>query len=155
MNWVVRQCNRAKLATEVHVATDSEEVAEALSAETCCVHQTDPTHQSGSDRVAEVAEKLQHEFIINVQGDEPFVSPTDIDAVIGALGEFGHDIVTLRTSATDSDVQDPNAVKIALGEKDRALIFLAPIPFQHPATKHDPNIYWRHIGLYGYRRSAC
>ena len=82
---------------------------EALSAETCCVHQTDPTHQwKRSGRRGRG--KLQHEFTINVQGDEPFVSPTDIDAVISA-GEFGHDIVTLRTSATDSDVQDPNAVR--------------------------------------------
>jgi 3-deoxy-D-manno-octulosonate cytidylyltransferase len=155
VNWVVRQCRRANSASDVFVATDSAEIEEALQAEDCRVIQTNPEHQSGSDRVAEVAMGLKHDFIINVQGDEPFVSPSDIDAVIAALNEFGHDVVTLRTQAEAHEIDNPNAVKIALGHEDRALYFSrAPIPCRHPSRSIDPTMYWRHIGLYGYRREA-
>lgn len=155
VNWVVRQCRRSLSASDVLVATDSREIEEALKDEDCRVVQTNPEHQSGSDRVAEVAQSLNHDFIINVQGDEPFVSPRDIDAVIAALNAYGHDIVTLRTSADNAELANPNAVKIALGHQDRALYFSrAPIPFKHPSQTADATMYWRHIGLYGYRREA-
>ena len=155
VNWVVRQCRRAKCADDIFVATDSEEIEEALKNEDCRVVQTNPEHQSGSDRVAEVANGIDHDFIINVQGDEPFVSPRDIDAVIKALRDFGHDVVTLRTPAEDHELDNPNTVKIALGHQDRALYFSrAPIPFRHPSRPNDSTMYWRHIGLYGYRREA-
>ena len=155
VTWVVRQCNRSKLAQDVFVATDSEDIASALRTENCTVVSTSPTHQSGSDRVAEVAASLEHALVVNVQGDEPFVSPSDIDSVIETLIRDGHDIVTLRTLATTDEVNDPNAVKIAMGESQRALYFSrAPIPFRHPSLKEDKADYWRHIGLYGYRRAA-
>lgn len=155
VNWVVRQCKRSEHASKVIVATDSIEIEAALEEEECTVVQTALSHSSGSDRVAEVAKSLTQEFIINVQGDEPFVSPGDIDSVIMSLRDHGSDIVTLRASAEQADLDNPNVVKIALGANDRALYFSrAAIPFRHPSKSPDPALYWRHIGLYGYRRDS-
>ena len=143
------------LFEEVVVATDSDLIFKEISDNGGQVQMTRKDHQCGSDRIAEAASRMDADLVVNVQGDEPFVSPSDIDSVIETLIRDGHDIVTLRTLATTDEVNDPNAVKIAMGESQRALYFSrAPIPFRHPSLKEDKADYWRHIGLYGYRRAA-
>src|SRR5262249_44822242 len=84
LRHVVERCLEAKSLAEVIVATDDERIREAMK-DFCRVEMTSPNHPSGSDRIAEVASRLDCEAVINVQGDEPLIEPAVINSVAGAL----------------------------------------------------------------------
>lgn len=144
----------------VIVATDAEEIAAVVRERGGEVAMTRADHPSGTDRVAEVAERpdcAAFDVIVNVQGDEPFV-PTD--AIMGAAdivrsGRFS--LATCATRAKADAVENPDVVKVVCGDDRRALYFSrAPIPFlrdKGDRALRDVNIF-HHLGLYAYSRAA-
>jgi 3-deoxy-manno-octulosonate cytidylyltransferase (CMP-KDO synthetase) len=142
----------ARRVDAVLVATDDERVAEAVSAFGGTAVMTLATHESGTDRLAEVAAHLECDVVINVQGDEPMLSADAIDAAAALVVDDGHDMGTLRKRLTDpDDLQNPAVVKLVVDASGRALYFSrSPIPFVRPGHPQPPM--WRHLGLYAYRR---
>jgi len=144
----------ASAADAVYIATDDERiraVAEGFGARVCM---TSSTHQSGTDRIQEVASNLQlppEYIVVNVQADEPLIPPAVINQVAVNLGshpEVG--IATLCEVISDAQqIEDSNAVKVVMSRQGRALYFSRSIiPWR--ATADDRNCY-RHIGIYAYR----
>lgn len=151
---VVEQARKCRNVREVIVATDDRRIADALQPlGTLCV-MTSPDHQSGTDRVAEVARGLADDIIVNVQGDEPEIEPETIDALIDRLAGSSDDMATAATPfAPTADPEDPNLVKVVLDAAGRALYFSrAPIPFHRDSTSPGSVPYHLHLGIYAYRR---
>ena len=145
------------------VATDSEEVADICRALGAPVEMTSPDHPSGTDRVAEVADRLEYrdfEFIANVQGDEPLLKEAHVRATIDLVREGRWDVGTCATPLnTDAARTDASVVKVARAASGRALYFSrAPIPFKRnekpvgEELEREP--FLRHIGIYSYTRAA-
>jgi 3-deoxy-manno-octulosonate cytidylyltransferase (CMP-KDO synthetase) len=109
---------------------------------------TSPHHVSGTERVAEVAESLSSPYIINIQGDEPLIRPEMIDDLISAMDQEEAPMATLATRVDDlSLLEDQNIVKVVTDQQGLALYFSrSPLPFQ------SSDFFYRHIGIYGYRR---
>jgi 3-deoxy-manno-octulosonate cytidylyltransferase (CMP-KDO synthetase) len=149
---VVERCRRARGIAELLVATDDARIRDALAPTGVRVEMTSPEHASGTDRVAEVARKLEASALINVQGDEPLIEPAAIEELAGIL-RTGVPMATLCRPAHDGeDLSDPNLVKVVLDAKGNALYFSRePIP--HYRGGRPPNtISFVHVGLYGYQR---
>jgi 3-deoxy-manno-octulosonate cytidylyltransferase (CMP-KDO synthetase) len=142
-------------AAEVVVATDSEEIDAVCRQFGARVEMTADTHASGTDRIAEVAERLawaDDRIVINVQGDEPLIPPALIDQVAGLLGSDSRaDIATLMTPLCDEDeYRDPNMAKVVTDRSGAAIYFSrAPIPATRDGKA--PKVARRHIGIYAYR----
>jgi 3-deoxy-manno-octulosonate cytidylyltransferase (CMP-KDO synthetase) len=144
------------------IATDSDEVAAAARQNGAEAVLTRPDHPSGTDRVAEVAAKRDFagfDAILNVQGDEPFISA---DAVRGALAMLrsGFDIGTAAVAATPAILTEPSVVKVVFADDGRALYFSrAPIPYQREGKDANDTALvrehvWQHVGVYAYTRDA-
>ena len=118
---------------------------------------TDAAHQSGTDRVGEVAaraEFLSYDVLVNIQGDEPFLSR---EALAGSLGrvEQGDDIGTAAAPLDPALVADPSRVKVVIDADGRALYFSrAVIPYVRETNASRRQLYWQHIGIYAYTRPA-
>ncbi|HOQ32795.1 MAG TPA: 3-deoxy-manno-octulosonate cytidylyltransferase [Candidatus Hydrogenedens sp.] len=154
---VYRQAKKAKYVGEVLVATDDERIQSALEPMGVPVIMTRADHASGTDRIAEVAEKRTEEIIVNVQGDEPLLPPECIDSTIKPLLEDTQlQMSTACRNITDpSWIQNPNIVKVITNQKGHAIYFSrSPIPYirDEEQRKNIEGIYWQHIGLYVYRR---
>jgi len=136
------------------VATDDTRIADALAGYDCEVCQTRSDHQSGSDRLAEVVEKLsipEGDIIVNVQGDEPLVPGRLINEVAASLAKADDAVMaTAAKKITDlSDIDNPNVVKVVFDRTGRALYFSrAPIPYARNVRAASA---WHHIGIYAYR----
>ena len=141
------------------IATDSEEVAAAARQNGAEAVLTAADHASGTDRVAEVAglrEFAPFEAVVNVQGDEPFISAA---AVRGALDMLRRrfEIGTAAVAATPAILGEPSVVKVVIADDGRALYFSrAPIPFLRESRDEDVlrERVWQHIGVYAYTRDA-
>lgn len=144
-------------AEKVVVATDSQEIAEVLHKEGAEVIITNPSHQSGTDRIYEALNKLDKEksykYIINLQGDLPNISSDIINLGIDNIRNTEADILTYCREIDDPiDVGNPNIVKIATHkEKNNELNALY---FSRSAIPYGANIYFEHIGIYIYKRDA-
>jgi len=150
-------------AAEVIVATDDQRICDAVEAFGGRAMMTAPTHQSGTERLAEVIEYLalaDREIVVNVQGDEPFIPPEIIRQVADNLANQRQAPMATLAVAIDTvdDVFNPNSVKVVTDANGYALYFSrAPIPYdrEHFAKQQTgavaTNTYWRHIGIYGYR----
>lgn len=152
--WVHERA-QASGAAEVLVATDDERVAEAARAHGARVEMTGAHHQSGTDRAAEVAERLgwpAERIVVNVQGDEPLVPPELIAQVARLLaGRAEAAIATLTTPIErPEELTDPSTAKVISDRNGRALYFSrAPIPWSRDGER--PELPRRHVGLYAYR----
>ncbi|MEX2016330.1 MAG: 3-deoxy-manno-octulosonate cytidylyltransferase [Candidatus Hydrogenedentales bacterium] len=149
---------RARLVAETVIATDDARVVDAVAPYGCRVVMTRPDHPSGTDRIAEVAERYRAEIIVNVQGDEPLIDPATIDATIRPLLEQDElPMATARVRLSEwEDVHSPHVVKVVCDAHGRALYFSrAAIPFVRDAAdfRTTPDCYWQHVGLYVYRRA--
>ena len=142
---------------KVIIATDDSRIQEAANLFGAESFMTSPDHPSGTDRIWEVAAQLpDYNWILNVQGDEPLIDPTHLDAAISTIQCHPQaDIITLVTPLTDVESwQDPNIVKAVIAENGQALYFSrAAIPY-HRDEPGLPAHVFRHIGLYLYRRSS-
>lgn len=150
---VWQRASQATRPDAVVIATDDERVAAAAEAFGAIAVMTNPDHATGTDRLAEVAAQLPANLIVNVQGDEPLITPEAIDAAVAPLADNGDDIVsTLRRRIEDpADLDNPAVVKLAVDRQGYALYFSrARIPFVRP--DHSAPVMWRHLGLYVYRR---
>lgn len=156
---VVEQCRRAQTLSDVIVATDDERIASAVHP-FCRVEMTRSDHASGSDRVGEVAERTQCDGVVNIQGDEPLMDPSVIDAVARGLTDAG-----MSTAATPirsaEDLENPAVVKVVTDASGRALYFSRrAIPFvqgeevSSAARLSGSSPFLRHLGIYGYRRET-
>ena len=146
----------------VVIATDSEEILEACTGFGAEAQMTSADHRSGTDRVAEVAENLSEEIIINVQGDEPYISHTDIETLLGLFegpgggseGQGGTLMATLGAERSDLvGFKDPNIVKAVVSADGRALYFSRSAVPQAPEGETGEGVEWvQHIGVYAYTR---
>jgi len=148
-------------ADEVIVATDDARIADALHGRGVNVCMTRADHASGTDRLAECAEKLGWDdtrIVVNLQGDEPFAPPEGIRAVAACLAESGAEMATLVAPIDDVETLfDPNAVKVVRAANGDALYFSrAPLPWDRDRFARDrlgalADGWLRHIGIYAYR----
>ena len=160
----------ARLAGEVIVATDSETIFETVCSFGGRAVITSPDHQSGTDRIAEVAAAMDCDIMVNVQGDEPLIRPEMIDAVISVLDDSRASLGTLAIPIRDSrEIFDPNVVKVVFDHEGFAWYFSrAPIPY-HRDEWNDPLAQsrelraksdlvvrdcFKHVGIYSYRRDV-
>src|SRR5579862_6702795 len=118
---VVERCQQAKALSEVIVATDDPRI-EAVVRKFCRVEMTRPEHPSGSDRIAEVAERCACEAVVNIQGDEPLMDPAVVDLVAGALDGGAMSTAAARIKDV-AELGDPNVVKVVVNLEGRALYF--------------------------------
>jgi len=148
---VWRRVTRCEYLHGVFVATDSEEIAEVVTGFGGVAVMTSARHPSGTDRVSEALEEIGAWGAINVQGDEPFVSPKALDQLTLALLESnGRCVYTLAAAGDDPKrLRSPNVVKVALAADNRALYFSrAPVPY----SGSTPAKFYEHIGVYAYSR---
>jgi 3-deoxy-manno-octulosonate cytidylyltransferase (CMP-KDO synthetase) len=152
---VVDQVGKCKLVRECIVATDDQRIVDALRPfDTHCV-MTSPAHNSGTDRVAEVAQSLGDHVIVNIQGDEPEIEPETIDSLIQRLETHPADVMaTAATPFPDgADRADPNLVKVVTTKDGRAMYFSrCAIPFLRDPESSNRPAYHLHLGIYAYRR---
>jgi len=156
---VVEQCQKAKSLAEVIVATDDTRIWE-LAQKFCRVEMTRPEHPSGSDRIAEVAERCECDAVVNIQGDEPMIEPSVIDAVAGALAQ--NEMSTAATRIKNPvELDNPNVVKVVVNATGCALYFSRrTIPYLREAASRPVSeqlaafAFLKHLGIYGYRRET-
>ncbi|HEX8915117.1 MAG TPA: 3-deoxy-manno-octulosonate cytidylyltransferase, partial [Humisphaera sp.] len=151
---VVDQVRKCRSVRDVLVATDDERIAEALAPFGTRVVMTSPDHQSGTDRIAEVAANLGDPVVVNVQGDEPEIEPEVVDALIDRLERTTEDMATAATPFPQgADPGDPNLVKVVLAHDGRALYFSrSTIPYHRDRSSPAAAAYYLHLGIYAYRR---
>jgi 3-deoxy-manno-octulosonate cytidylyltransferase (CMP-KDO synthetase) len=160
---VVRALHQARrsAATEVLVATDHVEIEAAVAAAGGRAMLTSAAHQSGTERIAEVARRCgwpPETIVVNVQGDEPMMPPQLIDQCAALLDDASADMATLCHAIDDpADMKRPEVVKVVRNRAGFALYFSrAPIPFDRTPWCHGPGaaVGQRHIGIYAYRVAA-
>ncbi|MBI5665266.1 MAG: 3-deoxy-manno-octulosonate cytidylyltransferase [Nitrospirae bacterium] len=169
---VYEHASRAGLVNSILVATDDQRIFDTVINFGGRAVMTSGSHESGTDRIAEAAGKIECEYVINVQGDEPFIEPEMIDDVINLL--YNDDKVSISTLAkrvTDiNEILSPHVVKVVMDDEGFALYFSrAPIPYHrdeflefgimshelHAAQGETlPLEFYKHIGIYGFRKSV-
>ena len=147
----------AESGATVIVATDSEEVSKVCEQVAIKVKMTGLSHVSGTDRCAEVAAAYPQPFILNVQGDEPFISTDALKSLMQALSSSSEaDMATLVVpSQNQSLARDPNTVKAVRAQSGYALYFSrAPLPYERTphGGSHLPQHFYQHLGVYAFRR---
>ena len=150
---VLQTARNSRLLFDAYVATDDQRIASVVKEHGGKVVMTSGNHASGSDRVAEAASKLPAcELVINIQGDEAFISADIIDRVVTALDEPG---VSMSTACApivnEADADDPNVIKVVLDKDSHALYFSrSRIPYDRTGKPGSAGLY-RHIGIYGFK----
>ena len=150
--WVVEAACACPQLNHVLVATDSEEVADLCRKLNVGVELTSPELPSGTDRLHAVAQRYDADIYVNIQGDEPLLRPEHIAALLRPFAHAHVDVSTLKVRCTAENIANPNAVKVVTAADGRALFFSrATIPYDRDGTSPP---YWKHIGLYAYRKAA-
>lgn len=152
---VYEQAQKSTLLSDVIVATDHDKIYEHVSAFGGQVAMTKKTHQSGTDRCAEILqENPDYDVVINIQGDEPLIYPEQIDQLCTLMTEKNAAIGTLiKPFETLEEIINPNRIKVTINKNGEALYFSrSPIPYQPNTT--NVSKFWRHIGLYGYQKDT-
>lgn len=155
MIWhVYQQAAKARL-DQLIVATDDERILKSCYQYKIPCEMTDPAHNTGTDRVAEIATRYpQFKHIVNIQGDQPLIPPALIKRVAQTTRDVGVDMASARRRISCKVAQSPHVVKVVTDNNDNALYFSRnPIPYFRNGVKGSPT-YWQHIGIYGYTRDA-
>ena len=171
--WVVERALAARNVGRAIVATDDERILEAVKSAGFEAVLTSAEHRSGTDRIAEVVAKMEDaSIIVNVQGDEPLISPVTIEqAVAGILDDSEEEVgivTTWEPMESGADVMNPDVVKIVIDENDGAVYFSrSPVPYPRDAVRthgsleaalaNEPALlsgFRKHTGLYVYRRDV-
>ena len=156
---VVERCQEARSLAEVIVATDDTRISEVVQ-NFCRAEMTRPEHPSGSDRIAEVAARCECDAVINIQGDEPMIEASVIDAVAGALKD--EEMSTAAAPIQNPDEYDnANVNKVVVSAAGRALYFSRrTIPYVRDAASGSVREqlaafpFLKHLGIYGYRKGT-
>ncbi len=145
-----RACSQLQ---DVIVATDSDEIATVCRQNDWSCRLTSPEHRSGTDRVHEVAQAVEADVYVNVQGDEPLARREHLDVLLTLMERDGIEVGTLKTPCSSEDVNNPNAVKVVTASDGSALYFSrATIPFGRDNS--GAVRYFKHLGFYAYRKTA-
>jgi 3-deoxy-manno-octulosonate cytidylyltransferase (CMP-KDO synthetase) len=155
LQHVWERASQARYLTDVVIATDDQRVRAAAEEFRARVLITRSDHASGTDRAAEVASASNAAVIVNIQADEPMIDPAAIDAaVLGLLDQEDVLMTTLKKRIeSPREITDSNVVKLVTDRAGDALYFSrSPIPYLRGATADFPTVYFKHIGLYAYRR---
>jgi len=150
---VWQQAAKARSLLRVVVATDDERIAAPVRLAGGTAIMTATTHQSGTDRIAEVAQQMRADIYLNVQGDLPFIAPEDLEALAAPMrADSSIAMATLATPIVDVlEWKNPNVVKVVCGANGDALYFSrSPIPGARDGGMTKEAL--RHIGVYAYRR---
>ncbi len=154
---VYEACQKANVG-EVLIATENQIIVDAVAQFGAKGVLTSESCQSGTDRVYEASKGRSEKFIINVQGDEPFLNPTTVQKIADMLQKDPScDIATAVAPTLDEEkINNPNCVKAVLNKDGKALYFSrSPVPYKREITEKNKNIpYWQHCGIYGYRKEA-
>lgn len=157
---VYEQSIKTKGLAHVVVATDDERIAEEVTNFGGQYVMTANTHQSGTDRCAEVAEKMpEYDIIINIQGDEPYISPEQIELLSTCFSDDKTQLATLiKEITTDEELFNVNIPKVVINAQKEALYFSRQtIPYLRNTEKENwlkAHQFYKHIGIYGYRRDV-
>jgi 3-deoxy-manno-octulosonate cytidylyltransferase (CMP-KDO synthetase) len=150
--WVYEAARACPQLTSVVIATDSDEVANLCHQNNWPVQLTSTDLASGTDRVHAVAQQIPAGIYVNIQGDEPLLKPEHLTALLRPFAQEHVEVSTLKVRCTPENINNPNAVKVVTATDGRALYFSrATIPYDRDASSP---AYWKHIGLYAYRRDA-
>jgi 3-deoxy-manno-octulosonate cytidylyltransferase (CMP-KDO synthetase) len=153
VEWVWRAAHDSGQMDPVVVATDSEEVAALCRELGIPVVMTSPECASGSDRVREVARQIDAEIYVNIQGDEPTLTPEFFRPLLKLFDRPEVEVATLAVRCPQQEIANSNAVKVVTALDGRALYFSrATIPFDRDATGFGG--YRKHLGIYAYRKAA-
>jgi 3-deoxy-manno-octulosonate cytidylyltransferase (CMP-KDO synthetase) len=153
VEWVWRAAAASQQMDPVLVATDSDEVAAVCRELGIPVAMTSPDCASGSDRVREVARQIDADIYVNIQGDEPTLTPDFFPPLLALFHRPQVQVATLAVPCAADEIADPNAVKVVTALDGRALYFSrSTIPFDRDKT--GLAAYRKHLGIYAYRKSA-
>jgi len=154
LHWVYRNARKSGLLADLLVATASGRVLQFCQLEGIPVMLTG-RHPSGTDRLLEVAERVDADIYINIQGDEPTLRPEHIESIVSPFltGDAQVQVATLKVAVDEAAAQDPNNVKVVTDDRGRALYFSRhPIPFDRDGAGAVKR--YKHIGIYAYTRAA-
>ncbi len=151
--WVYQQVKEVRMFEAVYVATDSIQIYEVCVKNNINVMLTADSHQTGTDRLSEVAQKVPADFYVNIQGDEPLIEPETIEAVINyKISNPEVEIINTTAPLSEENVLIDTIVKV-VSTKTGDLIYLSRSPIPYP--KNGQSIqYYRHLGLYGISKKA-
>ncbi len=160
IQWVYERTSRACHVDRVIVATDDRRIFDAVESFNGTAMMTRANHPSGTDRLAEVAERINADIVVNVQGDEPLIDPRMIDQAIEPfLADKALQMGTLKSALERiEDFSNPNVVKVVTDGNGSALYFSrSPLPFPRDHDINDSSLLeevpvFKHVGLYVYRR---
>ncbi len=158
---VIRRTYEAAESTglfdEVYVVTDSEKIFDEVVNFGGTAIKSIKEHECGSDRIAEAVEDMDVDIVVNVQGDEPFIdveSLTKLLEVFEADDAMEIDLASLKTALSESEeITNPNNVKVITG-KDRFALYFSRFPIPYPRDTEAKVTYYKHIGIYAFRKSA-
>ncbi len=155
---VYEQAKKANSLSEVIVATDDDRIFNHVNSFGGNAIMTNPLHKSGTDRCVEVIEKLNADFdiVINIQGDEPFINPEQINQLSACFSDEKTEIATLiKKIETEEDLFNPNRPKVEIDKNSFALMFSRKAIPELPNTEKNlwlsKHTFYKHIGIYGYR----
>jgi 3-deoxy-manno-octulosonate cytidylyltransferase (CMP-KDO synthetase) len=163
IRWVYERARSARLVDEVWVATDDERIQKTVESFGGNARMTSSGHQSGTDRLAEMAKEMNWDLVVNVQGDEPLLDAAMVDTVVDCLRKDPTvRMATLKQEITSrDDLMNPDVVKVVSDKDDYALYFSrAPLPYVREVWESSDSVdnvlssiaIFKHIGLYGYTR---
>lgn len=152
--WTYQQALKVGEMSEVIVATDDDRIADVCKELSINYIMTDKRHMTGTDRLAEVAEKIKADIYVNIQGDEPLIEPEVISELIGFMvKEPGYICATVRSVIEDPvDVVNTTVSKIVVdSNSDIMYISKNPIPYPKASLNYS---YYKALGLYAFRQEA-
>lgn len=157
---VCEQAWKSKLDAVV-VATDDVRIADEVMSFGGQYVMTDPNHRSGTDRCREALDLLENQYdaVVNIQGDEPFIDPQQINLLVDLISREDTPLASLAKRIEDEeDLFSPNAVKVVMDKEGKALYFSRnPIPFMRNMERTDwlkNGVFYQHIGIYAYKAEA-
>lgn len=151
IQWVYERAKQSKTLDELFVAVDDPRVQSVVEGFGGKAILTEVHHKSGTDRIAEVVEKMAADIIVNIQGDQPLIDPNMIDEAVQPMIDNPEiQMSTLKREIEEDEFNDPGVVKVVVDEKDFALYFSRSLI---PYPRYDENMrIYEHVGLYVYRK---
>ena len=154
VHQVYDRAARCTLLTDLILATDSPEIEAYCREHNLNVMMTSSEHRSGTDRIQEVAMRTRADVFVNIQGDEPMITPTHVELLVEPfLASEAIQVTTLKTPISAEEAQDLSVNKVVTDAQGHALYFSRlPIPFRRDGVTGPP--FYKHLGLYAYRREV-
>ncbi len=152
--WVYNQCKKVEDFDAVYVATDDDKIFDTCKTLGIEVIMTSESHKTGTDRLGEVAQLVDADFYINVQGDEPLIEPATIKKIIEyKKANPNIEVINSMTLLNDDEIVEKNTIVKVVSADNGELIYLSrsPVPYPKNGQKID---YYKHLGLYGLSREA-